>query len=229
MNGRTLFLCDFDGTVSSRDVGHEVIKRFMDGDWMEIDDAYTAGQIGSLAAYRRIASLLKVSRREMEEYASSISDVDPHFPVFHRLCRDRGFDLKIVSDGLDFYIDLILRKHGFRDIEFYSNVLRFHDDRRVTIEFPRYNEACAKCGTCKSTILKQYRSQYRRIVYIGDGYSDICPSQHADVVFGKNILYENCLNRNRACIHFRNFRDITEAIEKNHPALLSGSESQPGS
>jgi len=215
MKGRMLFLCDFDGTVSSRDVGHEVIKRFMDEDWVEIDDAYTAGRIGSMAAYRRIASLLRVSREEMEEYTSNISGVDPHFPDFYRFCRERGFDLKIVSDGLDFYIDFILRKHGFGDIQYHSNTIRFHDDRSVTIEFPCSNNACAKCGTCKSAILKQLRQRYERILYIGDGYSDICPSQHADIVFGKDILYENCVMRGRPCVHFTNFGEITEILEND--------------
>ncbi len=221
MNGKTLVLCDFDGTISARDVGHEVIKRFMDGDWLEIDEAYAAGKIGSMAAYQRIASLLKVSREEMEEYTSSISGMDPHFREFHRFCRDRGYEIKIVSDGLDFYIDFILKRYGFEDIEFHSNIIRFHENRSVTIEFPRYNKECAKCGTCKSLLLQQYRRHYDTIVYIGDGYSDVCPSQYADLVLGKDILYEKCLRKERACIYYRNFKDVREILEKA-PCFVSG-------
>jgi len=215
MNGKTLMLCDFDGTVSTRDVGHEVIKRFMAGDWVEIDEAYTAGEIGSMAAYRRIASLLRVSREEMEQYTSSISGLDPHFREFYRFCRGKGYEIKIVSDGLDFYIDFILKRYGFEDIEFHSNVIRFHENSSVTIEFPRFNEKCAKCGTCKSLLLQQYRRRYDTIIYIGDGYSDVCPSQHADLVFGKDILYEKCLSKEKACIYYRDFRDVREFLEKD--------------
>jgi 2-hydroxy-3-keto-5-methylthiopentenyl-1-phosphate phosphatase len=215
MNARTLMLCDFDGTVSARDVGHEVIKRFMAGDWVEIDEAYAAGTIGSRAAYQRIAALLKVSREEMAEYTESISGLDPHFSEFYRFCRSRGFEVKIVSDGLDFYIDFILKRYGFEDIEFYSNTIRFHENQSVTIEFPRFNEKCARCGTCKRMLLEQYRAHFDTIIYIGDGYSDVCPSQHADLVFGKDILFEKCLQREKACIYYRDFRDVREFIEKN--------------
>lgn len=214
MKTRTLMLCDFDGTVSTQDVGHEVIKRFMAGDWLEIDEAYADGRIGSMMAYQRIASLMKVTQDEMADYTLSLDVMDPYFSDFYRFCREEGYDVKIVSDGLDFYIDVILRRYGLGDIEFYSNVIRFHDDRSVSIEFPRCNEQCAKCGTCKRMILQQYRQTYDRIVYIGNGYSDVCPSKHADVVFGKDVLYEKCRHGARACIPYRNFKDVKEVLKQ---------------
>jgi len=221
MTGKTLMLCDFDGTVSARDVGHEVIKHFMAGDWVEIDEAYAAGTIGSRAAYQRIASLLKVSREEMARYTASISGLDPHFREFYRFCRSRGFELKILSDGLDFYIDFILKRDGLEDIEFYSNVIRFHENHSVTIEFPRFNKECARCGTCKRMLLEKYRARFDTIIYIGDGYSDVCPSMHADLVFGKDILYEKCIRREKNCVYYRDFRDVREYIEKD-PRLHQG-------
>jgi 2-hydroxy-3-keto-5-methylthiopentenyl-1-phosphate phosphatase len=213
MMGETLILCDFDGTVSSHDIGHELIKRFMKGDWKEIDESYTAGKIGSMAAYKRIEFLLKVSAEEMAAYALSLNTMDPTFAEFYRFCRDRGFDFKIVSDGLDFYIGLILKRHGLGEIEYFSNAIRFHGDRSVSIEFPRFNEECARCGTCKSALLLQYRENYSRIIYIGDGYSDVCPAQHADIVFGKRILYEKCRQKSKACIYYRDFRDIMNSLQ----------------
>ncbi len=216
MKGRTLMLCDFDGTVSTQDVGHEVIKRFMAGDWVEIDEAYADGRIGSMTAYQRIASLMKVTKDEMAEYTLGLDVMDPYFIDFYRFCRGEGYDVKIVSDGLDFYIDFILRRYGLEDIEFYSNVIRFHDDRSVTIEFPRHNAECSKCGTCKSFILQQYRQTYDKIIYIGNGYSDVCPSKHADIVFGKDVLYEKCMHGEQTCIHYRNFKDVKEVLKQGH-------------
>lgn len=214
MTGKTLVLSDFDGTISTQDIGHEVIKRFMKGDWRELDDSYASGKIGSMAAYRRIASLMKAESREMAEYTLGLNTMDPTFADFYRFCKRRGFDFKVVSDGLDFYIRLILERHGLGDIEFFSNVLRFNGGSSVSIEFPCSNGECGRCGTCKSMILRNERAEYERIVYIGDGYSDVCPTQYADIVFGKGVLYEKCRQNNRACFHYRNFQDIADILDR---------------
>jgi len=90
MTGKTLVLSDFDGTISTQDIGHEVIKRFMKGDWRELDDSYASGKIGSMAAYRRIASLMKAESREMAEYTLGLNTMDPTFADFYRFCKRRG-------------------------------------------------------------------------------------------------------------------------------------------
>lgn len=53
--------------------------------------------------------------------------------------------------------------------------------------------------------LKEKDSQ---AVYIGDGYSDVCPATKADVVFAKDTLYEICREKGIQAIAYRNFKDI---------------------
>ena len=152
---RMLILCDFDGTVSTVDMGNEILNRFTDKGWEEIDRAYCAGEIGSRLAYTRVASFFTGSRAQMLEFVSSRERIDPYFLEFYRFCQRRGVDLKIVSDGLDFYIDAILKKNNIQDIEFFSNVTVFRDDDKLSIEFPRMNDKCEKCGTCKKDVLNR--------------------------------------------------------------------------
>ena len=123
-------------------------------------------------------------------------------------------DLKIVSDGLDFYIDAILKKNNIEDIEFFSNVTVFRDDDKLSIEFPRMNDECEKCGTCKKGVLRDYRSKYDRVIYVGNGYSDVCPAKDADLVFAKEVLYEKCREDGTPCVHYENFRDILNYLDE---------------
>lgn len=51
---RLLVVCDFDGTVCRVDMGNAFLERFAEG-WEEIDRSYAAGEVGSRAAYSRIA------------------------------------------------------------------------------------------------------------------------------------------------------------------------------
>ncbi|MBE9547072.1 MAG: MtnX-like HAD-IB family phosphatase [Proteobacteria bacterium] len=218
---KTLVISDFDGTISTRDVGYEIIERFTGEGWKEIDRAYCAGEIGSRDAYIQITSLFRGTKEEMVRYVLNRASMDPHFNEFYLFCKEKEIDIKIVSDGLDFYIDVILKKYGLGDIEFFSNVVGFHNGRASSIEFPHHNGRCKKCGTCKSTLLEQYRQTYDRIIYVGDGYSDVCPAKDADVVFAKGILYEKCLENGRSCIHYENFRDVEDHIRERLSATAS--------
>jgi len=211
---RMLVLCDFDGTISIVDMGNELLNRFTDKGWEEIDRAYCAGEIGSRAAYTQVASLFTGSKAQMLEFVISRERMDPHFPEFYRFCQSKGVDLKIVSDGLDFYIDAILKKNNLQDIEFFSNVTVFQDGNKLSIEFPRMNDECEKCGTCKKGVLRDYRSNYDRVIYVGNGYSDVCPAKDADLVFAKEVLYEKCMQGGTACVHYENFQDILAYLHK---------------
>ena len=99
------------------------LERFAE-DWEEIDRSYSAGEVGSRAAYRRIAPLFRANRSQVLDFVLRRERLDPFFPEFLSFCRGRKIDLKIVSDGLDVYIEAILRKYGL-DVEFYSNRLVF--------------------------------------------------------------------------------------------------------
>ena len=211
---RMLVLCDFDGTVSTVDMGYELLNRFTDKGWEEIDRAYCAGEIGSRVAYTQVASLFSGSKAQMLEFVISRERIDPHFLEFYRFCRSKGVDLKIVSDGLDFYIDAILKKNNLQDIEFLSNVTVFHDGNKLSIEFPRMNDKCEKCGTCKKGVLREHRLDYDRVIYVGNGYSDVCPAKDADLVFAKEVLYEKCREDGTACVHYENFQDILVYLDE---------------
>ena len=211
-----LIISDFDGTLSPKDVGYKVLRHFAaDDGWEIISQAYEAGEVGSQEAYTRAASLFRVSREEMLRYVESFGTIDPYFRNFYDFCTENSFDVKIVSDGLDFYIEAILKKYDLQEIEYYANAVIFHTDETLSIEFPYRNVDCNKCGNCKSSILEKCRSVYEKIIYIGDGHSDVCPALKADVVFAKNILYRKCLENGKECILYSNFGDIKKCFTKD--------------
>jgi 2-hydroxy-3-keto-5-methylthiopentenyl-1-phosphate phosphatase len=213
---RLLVITDFDGTLSLTDVGYEVLLKFSRRGWDDIDRDYCEGRIGSREAYSRICAILGGNREDMLQFVAENTVIDPHFEEFYGFCRKNGIDVKVVSDGLDFYIDFILRKHGLSDIPFYSNVMTFQDGKPRSIEFPHANENCNKCGTCKSNILESCQAGYGKIVYVGDGYSDLCPARKADLVFAKGILWTRLSKKEQKGVRkYRSFRDVTEFLSHN--------------
>jgi 2,3-diketo-5-methylthio-1-phosphopentane phosphatase len=209
---KTLILCDFDGTASPVDVGKRLLDRFTGDGWEEIDRDYCAGRIGSRAAYTKIAPLFRGTRAVMLEYVLSIASLDRDFATLCRLCRQNGIDIKIVSDGLDFYIEALLEKHGLAQVAYHANCAVFEADERVSFEFPGASGDCGRCGNCKRAILTSCRPSYHRIIYIGDGYSDICPAKNADLVFAKSTLYEQYSHNGNRCGYFETFADIIRSL-----------------
>jgi 2-hydroxy-3-keto-5-methylthiopentenyl-1-phosphate phosphatase len=209
---RTLVLSDFDGTICSVDMGHELLMHFTAQGWKDVDDAYCRGEIGSRDAYSRLSSLFRGEKEETLAYILARERLDPGFIGFYAFCRHHGIDLVIASDGLDVYIEAILRKHGLAGIPFFANAAVFHKDKSLDIEFPREERCCPKCGTCKRMLLRERRAAYRRIVYIGDGHSDVCPAREADLVFAKGILAARCAENGTPSIPYQDFGDIENGL-----------------
>jgi len=210
---RALVVCDFDGTVCTVDMGNALLNRFTSSGWDEIDRAYCAKEIGSLAAYRMLAPILRGTRQNMVDFSRETMRMDPEFPAFALFCRQQGIDLKIVSDGLDFYIEIFLQQFRLEGIPYYSNRLSFREGGSVEIDFP-YSSQCGSCGTCKSGIIRRCRKDCGFVVYVGDGHSDVCPAREADLVFAKGILYDSCRRNGTPCIRYEHFGDVLDILRK---------------
>mgnify|MGYP001486955070 CR=1 FL=1 len=97
-----------------------------------------------------------------------------------------------------------------------GKILDFGQNDSLAFNFPQANELCGRCGTCKNKILNDYRLMYEKIIYIGDGHSDICPSRCADLVFAKEVLLKKCEEEGTTPYQpFHDFRAISEYLKHN--------------
>jgi 2,3-diketo-5-methylthio-1-phosphopentane phosphatase/HAD superfamily hydrolase (TIGR01509 family) len=217
---KKLILCDFDGTISVRDMGYVLINQFTSANWETIDRDFRKGKIGSKEAYSRIARMLSGDKAAVLSFVQQHSDIDPSFPVFHQYCRENDIDVKIVSDGLDFYIKKILAIHHLSEIPFYANVTHFRDGKTIDISFPHSEESCGLCGTCKKKLIQLHRKEYDSIFFVGNGLSDRCAAQEADFVFAKDSLYPYCAEQDITCHFFKGFDEILADLKKRIRGII---------
>jgi 2-hydroxy-3-keto-5-methylthiopentenyl-1-phosphate phosphatase len=208
---KVVVLCDFDGTVAEKDVGDLLFRRFGGPSAQDAAEEWVRGEINSRECLERQAAATSCSADELRSFAHACR-LDPYFRDFHDFARRRGIEVVVLSDGLDFYIEQILARQGCGSLEFYANRLRI-EGGALRVEFPWYNlRDCTECGCCKTHHLFRYRHQGYFVVYVGNGLSDRCPSENADLVFAKGELLDHCRARHIDCVEFRNFRDVEREV-----------------
>ena len=143
----------------------------------------------------------------MEKY-----DLTAGFAKTAEYCRDNDIPVTILSDGLDYYIEYILSKHGINDIPFRSNHMYFNDGDMI-VEFPFIDKGCGRCGNCKRWHIDMLRKDGDCIIYVGDGYSDRYAVNSADVVFAKGDLAEYCRKNNHDYLPFEDFYTVLKYLE----------------
>ena len=178
---------DFDNTITTFDVLDAIIEQFsVDREWMAYEEAWRAGDIGSKECLEGQLRSIRCTRESLAEYLSTIA-LDTHFKRLLSLLQETGIRPVILSDSFTFFIASILRNNDVKGISVYANRLRFYEDRLIP-SFPHTNHLCSHCAHCKTNNFSSAGAAEKSIIYIGDGLSDVCPAQHADLVFAKSTL-----------------------------------------
>lgn len=209
-------ICDFDGTAAQNDVGNLLFQTFGDGRGIEAVNLWKAGKISSRECLLRECESTRVSRSDLERFVDA-QKLDPHFIDLVRYCQSQKIDLEIVSDGLDFYIERILKNHHLDlQLQVRANQLIFVGEDQIRPAFPYFEFGCGRCGNCKGYHVRQAQADGSSVIYIGDGLSDRCGAQAADVVFAKRDrdLLNFCRENNIEHFEFQNFADVLKVISQ---------------
>ena len=115
---------DFDGSITSEDVGYELFKKFTNGRTEPCVRKYRQGKINSfecLSTECEIWNNQPPKRREVLDFLQQ-QTLSAGFDDFLKLIKNNNIDSYIVSEGFDFYIDIILSSNGYHDIKRISNI-----------------------------------------------------------------------------------------------------------
>lgn len=216
-------LCDFDGTISVEDVTDVQLERFGRPGWQALEENWRGGRISSRLCMQGQIALLDVSKAEMDEQLDQFR-IDPDFPAFVHDVQRAGWNLSIVSDGLDYSIHRILTRHGIDNLVVHANHLVQTDLRSWRLDTPCAAISCrVDSGTCKCACAQRVKIANQRVLLVGDGASDFCAAESVDFVFAKHRLIEHCRIHN---IHHAPIVGFADAISML-PALTGKTNKLP--
>ncbi|MCF6269092.1 MAG: MtnX-like HAD-IB family phosphatase [Melioribacteraceae bacterium] len=221
--------CDFDGTITTKDVGEHMFLEFGDGDKAySIFQRWVRKEIGFTQERRELFDLITdLTAIDFDKFLKTI-EIGYGFNEFVQFCNQNSLDLTILSDGMDYYIKKILSNNGFDNLLYHSNSMVFTEDG-PKVSFPYSDEECKECANCKRNHIIENSSDDDITIYIGDGYSDTCPIQYVDYIFAKKTLLKFCEKERISYYPFKNFKDVVnrikpllekKRIKKRHQAVL---------
>jgi 2,3-diketo-5-methylthio-1-phosphopentane phosphatase len=207
---------DFDGTIVPRDASDFLFERFGEPAWQDVEAEWKSGRIGSRECMARQVALLRATPDALKSAISTL-EIDRGFAEFVQRCRGWGVGMTVVSDGFDLVIAQVLRASGVL-LPFLANHLSPIAPDRWRVTFPSSRSDCrVLAGNCKCASTEPYATAVK--VVIGDGRSDHCIAQRADLVFAKAELLELCRSSGTPHFAFADFCDVSTAFA----AWLKGS------
>ena len=212
----TKIYCDFDGTITKLDTVNAFYEKFADKSWTDSEELWVAGKITSLENTTKQVSLLReLSQKELDDFVDSV-ELTEGFLDFVKFLNEQKIELVILSDGFDYFIKEVLKKHNITNVKYYANHLVYKNNK-FSIEFPYYNNECLKgAGMCKCDKVKE--PEY---CYIGDGTSDLCVAKKASMLFATKSLCKFCVTNSINHVKFETFSDIIENV-RNINGVLYG-------
>ena len=214
---KLVVLTDFDGTLAKEDVGYIILTKFARPGWQETLKLWKKGLIGSGECHIRNYTDMPATDKAILA-ATKQAEIDPGFPEFYSYLKRKGIPIVIVSDGFDFYIKPILKKYQFSELELYANEMSYNSSsQKYQLNFPGKHHTCNRCANCKARVVQKFLQQGKRVIYIGDSYSDYYAASISDLTFAKKRLKEYCEKEGKEYIPYQSFNDILRFFKENQP------------
>jgi len=205
----TIVQSDFDGTITEEDVSFLLLDAFANSNWRPLLSEYRKNKISVNYFNAKAFGMIKADKPTLVNFAKKTMKIRPGFQQLVSYCQKRNFKFVIVSNGLDFYIDAILRDIGVDNIEVLA----------AKTQFTSGGLKVAYIGPDGSQLEEGFKEAYTRlfldkgyrVIYLGNGISDISPASQAHYVFatGELLTYYNKVNAN-----FTPFTDLNDIVQK---------------
>jgi 2,3-diketo-5-methylthio-1-phosphopentane phosphatase len=203
---KTVVLSDFDGTLIPVNALNALYYSYGAPSCREVVERWERSEISTIEEIIACFSTISAAREEMEQTLQQIQ-IDPALPRLLQLCRDREHEFVVVSDGLRWYINQILENHGIHGVRVLANEIDF-TPAGYRFSFPWFDPVSPLRGTSKLNIVQSYRARGYRVVFIGDGVSDVEAIHAADRVYARDHLLDYALSKGVPVVGFSDLSDL---------------------
>lgn len=208
---KTLVQCDFDGTVTEEDASFFLLDAFAQGDWRRLLREYKEHRISVGEFNTKAFAMVKDDKARLLEVLKDKVKVRTGLHELVNYCLKKGFRFVIVSNGLDFYIKAVLKDLGLENIEVHAAQASFYPEG-MKVQYVGPDGERLEDGF-KEAYIKSFLKLGYRVIYMGNGDSDVAPVKYAHHVFATGELLAYCRENNLKYKPFENFIDVVRDID----------------
>lgn len=211
MDKRFIIQIDFDGTITEKDVSTILLDHFAQGEWRQLLTQYRNGQLTVDQLNIQAFSMVKASKEALIQTARKEATIRNGFPQLVSYVRENNIPMVIVSYGLDIYIRALLRDQNADSFPFHAAQTQYHPQGwRLHYTDP---EGKPLKGNMKEKHTLNFIRQGYKVIYIGNGKSDINPLHHAFLGFATGKLARYCQKKNLDCLPFDDFFEVMKVLQ----------------
>lgn len=215
-------ILDFDGTITDRDTNNLIFSNLGNEVNAQIEAQFKNQEIGTRESMEKHFAQINLTESEYFQYILSRVEIRQGFLYFVQNCIENTVPLSIVSGGFENIINKMLQEQlpdFAENMNVCANRLHFHGNTIVP-EFKHNFINCVKnfgpCGNCKRSYVRELQFQGYRVVFVGDGLTDRCGAETAEVVFARSKLANFCENHGISHIKYNNFTEVDQFIYGNN-------------
>ena len=208
---KTLVQCDFDGTITEVDASFLILEEFARGDWHQVLQEHREHKISVGQFNARAFAMVRVEQKILLRTIMRKVRLRAGFSELVDYCSKRDFRLVIVSNGLDFYIQALLDYYGLGEVEWHAAKTCF----KVGNMEVQYIGPDGKLleDAFKEAYIQLFLTQNYKVIYVGNGDSDIAPAKQAQHVFAREELLSYYQRNGLNCKPFEDFTKIIKEME----------------
>lgn len=212
MKQNYIIFSDFDGTITKQDTLDTVFEYYKKGLWREYIKQAQNYEITIPESFDKILDGLKIKKEEIEKLLIEKINIVEGFDQFLNFINTNKYPFFILSGGFNFHIQTVFNNYNIRALKWFSNEIEY-SETGTKIYVRDNNIKCHYCGNCKIHYLLQAKKNYKKVIYIGDGLTDIFAVHFADIVFAKDFLRTYCIKNNISAFIYNNFFDILSILK----------------
>ncbi|PCI39855.1 MAG: hypothetical protein COB53_02505 [Elusimicrobia bacterium] len=207
---RWAVVLDFDGTITKNDVADSILNEFGGLTRRMINASYNP----SVVTEEWVRSMfLRVNETpaRLRRFVRETAEAREGFHGFIGRCRELGVAVEVVSGGLDLYLDLLLADWG------HGHLPRYRASSRMTKKGLSVRYSYLKGATLdafKRERVRVHQRSGRRVLFAGDGTSDIEAACAADAAFARSHLWRHMRKRGENVRQLRTFDGPRRLLER---------------
>ncbi|MBC7645060.1 MAG: HAD-IB family phosphatase [Thermoleophilia bacterium] len=212
-----LILCDFDGTVTVHDTNSYLSERFAPDAFNAWDGKLTGGKATLREVLSAEAAGMTAGSAAIVEAAVAGIEMRAGFREFVALCAAQGDELVLLSAGFRQLIEPMLEGWGLGGVlELIANDIAYTSEGGTVTwrDVPVCDQCDEPCKRGEVDVLRARSGNGEPVVYIGDGYSDRCGAETADVIIARAHLASYLDERGVEYNAFETFFDVACILEK---------------